>query len=282
MRKGEVRCLSAGGFHRMAWVEWGPEHGERVLLCVHGLARNGRDFDVLAAHLAEEGWRVICPDVVGRGESGWLADPKGYALTQYMADMTVLLAAIGASEVDWLGTSMGGLVGLLMAVQPETPVRRLVLNDIGPFVPKAALARIAGYVGQPERFADWAEAEAYLRRIYAPFGPLSDLEWAHLVRHSFEERAEGGLMHHFDPALAAQVRANEPKDIDLWAVWDRLRCQTLVLRGERSDVLPAEAAAEMTQRGPRPILLTFPDCGHAPALMHPDQVAALQGWLGSG
>ncbi|HKY96038.1 MAG TPA: alpha/beta hydrolase [Kiloniellales bacterium] len=280
MRRGEVRCLSAGGFHRVAWVEWGPEHGERVLVCVHGVARNGRDFDVLAAHLAEEGWRVVCPDVVGRGRSGHLADPKGYAMPQYLADMTVLLAALGAEQVDWLGTSMGGLIGLMMAVQADTPIRRLILNDIGPFVPKAALARIAGYVGRPDRFARWDEAAAYFRRIYAPWGNLSDLEWAHLVRHSFKELEGGGVTHHFDPAMAEGLRAAEPKDVDLWRLWDSLRRPTLVLRGEASDVLPAETAAQMTQRGPKPILLTFPDCGHAPSLMHRDQIAAVQGWLG--
>ena len=280
MRRGEVRCLSAGGFHRMAWVEWGPQHGERVLVCVHGVARNGRDFDVLAAHLAEEGWRVVCPDVVGRGVSGRLADPKGYAMPQYLADMTVLLAAIGAKEVDWLGTSMGGLIGLMMAAQPDTPVQRLILNDIGPFVPKSALARIAGYVGRPEKFASWEEASTYFRRIYAPWGNLSDLEWAHLVRHSFKELPEGGVTHHFDLAMAEGMRAAEPKDVDLWRVWDRIRTPTLLLRGESSDILPAEVAAEMTQRGPKPILLTFPECGHAPSLMHADQINAIRGWLG--
>lgn len=280
MRRGEVRCLSSGGFHRMAWVEWGPEHGERVLLCVHGVARNGRDFDVLAAHLAEEGWRVVCPDVVGRGLSGRLADPKGYALPQYMADMTVLLAAIGAKEVDWLGTSMGGLIGLVMAAQRDTPIRRLILNDIGAFVPQSALARIAGYIGRPEQFASWGEAEAYFRRVYAPWGNLSDLEWAHLVRHSFKELEGGAVTHHFDPAMAEGMRTAEPKDVDLWRLWDRLRQPTLLLRGETSDILPAEVAKEMTQRGPKPILLTFPDCGHAPSLMHADQIAAVQGWLG--
>jgi len=279
MRRGEVRCLSSGGFHRMAWVEWGPEHGERVLLCVHGVGRNGRDFDVLAAHLAEEGWRVVCPDVVGRGQSGRLADPKGYALPQYMADMTVLLAAIGAKEVDWLGTSMGGLIGLVMAAQTDTPIRRLILNDIGPFVPKEALARIAGYIGKPESFASWTEAEAYFRQVYAPWGRLSDLEWAHLVRHSFKELEGGRVTHHFDPAMAEGMRAAEPKDVDLWRLWDRLRLPTLVLRGETSDILPAATAAEMTQRGPKPILLTFPECGHAPSLMHDDQINAVRGWL---
>lgn len=280
MRSGSVRSLSAAGFHRLAWVEWGPETSDRVLVCAHGLLRNGRDFDVLAASLADEGWRVICPDVVGRGRSGRLADPKLYGYPQYLTDMTVLLAHLRLEKVDWLGTSMGGLIGLFLAALPDTPIDRLVINDVGPFIPKAALERIAGYLGgERPRFATRTEAEGWIRRNYAPFGRLTDAQWAHLTEHSFVADAEGRWEPHYDPGIATAVLATPPADIDLWPVWDRLRRPTLVLRGQDSDLLLPETAAEMTRRGPKPILLTFPDCGHAPALMDQDQIAALKGWL---
>jgi len=279
MKTGSVRGISTAGFHRLAWTEWGPETSDRVLLCAHGLTRNGRDFDVLAATLAEEGWRVICPDVVGRGRSGRLADPRLYGYPQYMADMTLLLAHLRLEKVDWLGTSMGGLIGLFLAALPDTPIDRLIVNDVGPFIPKAALERIAGNLATRPRCATRAEAEAWMRRAYAPFGRLSDAQWAHLTEHSFLKDAEGMLEPHFDPGIAAAVLATPPADVDLWPVWDRLRRPTLLLRGQESDLLLAATAAEMTQRGPKPILLTFPDCGHAPALMEPDQIAAVKGWL---
>jgi len=261
----------------MAYVEWGPPSSDRVLLCVHGLTRNGRDFDILASHLAEDGWRVVCPDVVGRGKSGRLTDSKGYALPQYLADMTALIARLGVEQLDWLGTSMGGVIGLAMATLPDTPVRRLILNDVGPFLPKAAMQRIAGYVGQAVSFATLAAAEAHLRRVHASFGRLSDAQWAHLAAQSFVPAADGSLVPHYDLGIAKAF--GEPQDVNLWPLWDRLRRPTLALRGAESDLLTAETAAEMTQRGPKPIVLTFPDCGHAPALMDRDQIAAVAGWL---
>ncbi len=281
MRHGEVRAWSAAGFHRVAWVEWGPETSDRVLLCCHGLLRNGRDFDVLAATLADEGWRVICPDVVGRGRSGRLADPRLYGYPQYLSDMTLLLAHLQLQTVDWLGTSMGGLIGLFLAAAQDTPIARLIVNDVGPFIPKAALERIAGYLGGPRpSFAMRAEAEAWMRRTYAPFGQLTDTQWAHLTAESFVRTDAGRLEPHYDAGIATAVLATPPADVDLWPVWDRLQCPTLVLRGQDSDLLLAETAVQMTQRGPKPMLLTFPDCGHAPALMDGDQIAAVKGWLG--
>ncbi len=281
MRNNSVRAYSPSGFHRIAWTEWGPENSERVLVCVHGLLRNGRDFDVLAATLADEGWRVICPDVVGRGRSGRLADWRHYNYPQYMTDAALLLAHLRLEQVDWLGTSMGGLLGLFLAVLPDTPVRRLIINDVGPFIPKAALERIAGYLGgERPRFGSFAEAEAWVCRNYAPFGRLTPAQWAHMTEQSFVRDSAGQLEPHYDPAIATAVLATPAADVDLWPVWDALKCPTLLLRGADSDLLLAETAAEMTRRGPKPILLTFPDCGHAPALMDPDQIAAVKGWLG--
>ena len=291
-RPGAVRCLSPGGFHPMAYREWGAPDAARVVICVHGLTRNGRDFDWLAASLAEAGCRVVCPDVVGRGDSGWLADPAGYGFPQYLADMTVLLARLEVEAVDWVGTSMGGLIGMMMAAQPGNPqsggpLRRLVLNDVGPFLPKAALERIAGYVGHDPRFADLAAAEAYVRDVHAGFGALADREWRHLAETSVvtaeEGEGEGGeagaLRLRYDPGIGTGFRARPVEDVDLWAVWDKVACPSLVLRGADSGLLLPETAAEMTRRGPRAELVEIAGCGHAPALMDPGQIALVRDWL---
>jgi pimeloyl-ACP methyl ester carboxylesterase len=286
-----VRCLSPGGFHPMAYREWGDPIAARVVICVHGLTRNGRDFDALAAALAEAGCRVVCPDVVGRGDSGWLADPAGYGFPQYLADMTLLLAHLEVEAVDWVGTSMGGLIGMMMAAQPVTPgpgtlLRRLVLNDVGPFLPKAALEGIAGYVGHDPRFADLAAAEAYFRDIHSGFGALTDREWRRLAETSVvavegEGDPEGALRLHYDPGIGAGFRMGPIEDVDLWAVWDRITVPSLVLRGVNSGLLLPETAAEMTRRGPRAECVEIADCGHAPALLDPDQIALVRNWLAS-
>ena len=279
-RQGGVRCLSHKGFHRMAYTEWGAADAERVVLCVHGLTRSGRDFDRLAAALATAGCRVVCPDVVGRGSSDWLADPKGYGYVQYLADMTVLIARLEAETLDFLGTSMGGLIGMMLAAQAGTPVRRLVMNDVGPFIPKAALARIASYAGRDPRFADAAAAEAYVRGIHEGFGELGDADWRHLSETSVvAAQAGAGLRLRYDPAIGAAFRDRPVEDLDLWPVWDKVSCPTLVLRGARSDLLLAETAAEMTQRGPRARIIEIAGCGHAPALMDEHQIGLVRDWL---
>lgn len=270
--------LSQAGFHRNAYWYWAsPRADAPTLIAVHGLTRNGRDFDGVARALAGE-FRVVCPDIVGRGRSEWLADGALYGYPQYLADATALIARLEVEEVDWLGTSMGGLIGLMLAAQPETPIRRLILNDIGAFVPKAALERIGGYVGQDPLFASLAELEAYLRRIHAPFGPLSDAEWAHLARWSSKPRPDGGFRLAYDPEIA---RAVQPPlaDVDLWALWERITCPVLVIRGGLSDLLLSETAVEMVRRKPDTEIVEFPECGHAPALFDPAQIAAIRDWL---
>ncbi|MFQ5773890.1 MAG: alpha/beta fold hydrolase [Kiloniellaceae bacterium] len=279
MRARAVLGLSAAGFHRMAYTEWGAPQAERVAVCVHGLTRNGRDFDRLAARLAEAGWRGVCPDVVGRGRSDWLADPAGYGYPQYLADMTVLIARLDVEAVDWIGTSMGGLIGMLMAAQAQTPVRRLVVNDVGPFIPKASLERIASYVGADPRFADLAAAEAYFRKVHAPFGDLSDDDWCRVTESSVRPAEGGGLRPRYDPRIAAPFKKGPIEDVDLWAIWDRIRCPVLVLRGAESDLLLPETAAEMTRRGPRAELVEIPGCGHAPALLDDRQTGLIRDWL---
>jgi len=277
-RMDEVLGLSPGGFHRLAYVEWGDPTAP-VTICMHGLTRNGRDFDRLAAALAASGRRVVCPDMVGRGLSDRLADPAHYGYPQYLADMTALIARLDTGPIDWVGTSMGGLIGLLLAAQPQTPIRRMVLNDVGPFVPKAALERIATYIGQAPSFRDGAEVEAYLRRIHAPFGPLADEDWRHLVRHAARPRSDGLLELHYDPGIGQAFTEGPLADIDLWQAWDRISCPVLALRGTLSDLFLAETAAEMVRRGPRTEIREIAGVGHAPMLMAPDQIALVSDWL---
>ncbi|MGP1396153.1 MAG: alpha/beta fold hydrolase [Inquilinaceae bacterium] len=280
MQISHVLGLSAAGFHRIGYADWRPDGVSAAppLVCVHGLTRNGRDFDPLAGALSPDR-RVICPDIVGRGGSGRLADPAGYGYPQYLADMAVVLGRVDAPAVDWLGTSMGGLIGMVTAAQPGNPIRRLVINDVGPFIPKAALERIAGYVGQDPSFADVDAVEAYLRAVHAPFGPLTDAQWRHLAEHGHRIRDDGTLGLAYDPGIAAPFRSQPVEDVDLWPVWDAVTCPVLVLRGAASDLLSAETAMEMTRRGPPATLIEIPGCGHAPALMDDVQIGHIRDWL---
>ena len=281
MKNNHFMSTNSTGFHRVAYTEWGAAAAPSTILCVHGLTRNGRDFDALAAALAAAA-RVVCPDVVGRGDSGWLTDSAGYAYAQYLDDMTALIARLDTDRVDWIGTSMGGLIGMFMAAKPNTPVRRLILNDVGPFIPKAALQRIADYVGTDRTFADVAEVDAHLRSVHATFGNLSDSQWRHLAEHSVRPVDDGRLALHYDPAIADAFRTGpveEIGDLDLWPVWDAITCPVLVLRGAESDLLLAETAAEMATRGPRAEVVEIAGCGHAPMLMDESQIAVIRDWL---
>jgi pimeloyl-ACP methyl ester carboxylesterase len=277
MRACELRCLGPHGFHRMAYCEWGDAANPRVVLCVHGLTRNGRDFDDLAQALAPH-LRVVCPDIAGRGSSEWLSHKPDYGYPLYLADMAALIARTGAERVDWVGTSMGGLVGMMLAAQAGSPIRRLLVNDIGPFIPKAALERLAAYVGKAPRFATLDEFERYLRTVMAPFGPLTDQQWRHLAEHSSRRYADGNFGARYDPAIG-DAFAGELHDVVLWPVWDAIPCPTLVLRGKESDLLMRETAEEMTRRGPKARLVEFDRIGHAPALMAEDQIAVVREFL---
>lgn len=319
-RIGSFQGCSPSGFHEVFYTEWGDPAAERVIVCCHGLTRNGRDFDVLAARLASgidfalaerretdtqavgfgarlaSLWRrkpepapraldpkpvsvrVICPDVTGRGRSEWLKDPVHYGYPQYMSDMTALIARLGVPRVDWIGTSMGGLIGMFLAASPNTPIRSLVVNDVGPVLPRAALLRIAEYVGRDERFPDLGALEAHLRRIHASFGPLSDAEWRHLAMHGHRFYADGSYGLAYDPGIAVNVRA-AVRDWDFWASWDGIACPALVLHGAQSDLLSAEVADAMSKRGPKAELVSFEGIGHAPALMSTDQTEVVAQWL---
>lgn len=281
MRSSDVRGLSSRGFHRVHYTEWGDPANDKVLVCVHGLTRNARDFDFFAAALEDE-YRVLCPDVVGRGKSDRLANKVDYGYPQYMLDMNALIARSQADQVDWVGTSMGGLIGMFLAAQPNTPIRRLVINDVGPFIPKVALQRIAAYVGQPISFASLDEMERYVRTVAASFGPLTDAQWRHLTVHGARRLEDGRYAFCYDPGIAEGFKAVVDEDVDLWPVWDAIRCPVLLLRGEQSDVLTREDAETMTRRGPRATLVEFAGIGHAPALMAEDQIAAVRDWLLAG
>lgn len=269
--------LGPHGFHRTRYYEWGDADNPRVVICVHGLTRNGRDFDFLAQALATD-YRVICPDVVGRGKSDRLPHAQDYGYPLYLSDMAALIARAGVEQVDWVGTSMGGLIGMMLAAQPYTPIRRLVINDVGPLVPKAALERLSTYVGRSESFVDLHAVNAYLRDVLAPFGPLTDAQWQHLADHGATQNADGSYALAYDPGIAAAFRG-PLQDVALWPVWDAVRCPALVLRGSESDLLRRDTALEMTRRGPRARLHEVAGVGHAPALMSADQIDVVRTFL---
>lgn len=274
-----VQCLSPSGLHRMAYTEWGERDNPRVLVCVHGLTRNGRDFDALAEAMSTH-YRVICPDVVGRGLSGRLRDPSAYAVPQYLADMVTLIARLGVSMVDWLGTSMGGLIGMMLAAQEGTPVRKLVLNDVGPVVSAESVQRIADYVGADPVWASVAEAVAYVRRIGAPFGCLSDEQWRHLTETSIIQRADGNWGFRYDPKIGEPFKAGfVAKDVDLWPFYERIGGPTLVVRGAQSDLLTRETWERMGVCGPRAKLAEIPGVGHAPMFLDEAQISVLRDFL---
>ena len=286
MREGSVQCAHPGGMHRMAFVEWGDPHNPKVLICVHGLTRCGRDFDDLAQVLAAD-YRVVCPDVAGRGQSEWLPEPAMYNLPQYGADMMTLIALLAPQELHWVGTSMGGLIGMGLAVQPAgagmCPISKLVLNDVGPLITAVSLQRIGQYLGQPPRFDDYAQAEAYVRAVSASFGTLSDAQWQHLTTHVIRRAADGQFEFRYDPALAFNYQqalvASGGRDIELWALYDMIACPTLLLRGKNSDLLTADTAKAMTRRGPCAQLVEIEGVGHAPTLMANDQIEIVRRFL---
>ncbi|WP_188380061.1 alpha/beta fold hydrolase [Oxalicibacterium faecigallinarum] len=270
-----VYCLSPAGLHRMAYKEWGDPANPDVLVCAHGLTRVSDDFDVLASRLCDR-YRVICPDIVGRGRSDHLRDPQYYAIPQYVADVVTLIARLDVERVHWVGTSMGGLIGMVLAVQPANLIGKLVLNDIGPSLNAAAMTRIAEYIGQSPHFPSFDEALAYVKAISASFGMHDEYQWRKLATDVLKE-SEGGWCFTYDAALAIPFKAMTMESVQasqklLWDVYDAIRCPTLLLRGVHSDLLSRETAEEMTRRGPRAQLLELPDVGHAPTLLVPSQI----------
>lgn len=278
-----IQCISPTGLHEMAYKEWGDPDNPKVLVCVHGVTRISDDFDVMAADLCRH-YRVVCPDVVGRGRSGRLLDPRNYHVPQYVSDMVTLLARIDAQTVHWFGTSMGGLIGMSLASLPGNPVRKLVLNDVGPALNPVALARIGDYIGQDMRFATFEEGERYIREISRPFGPHTEEEWHKLAADVLRRDQDGQWVRHYDLRLSIPFKAATPESMQkgeamLWAAYDAISCPTLLVRGAESDLLAHEAAQAMTVRGPKARLVEFPGVGHAPTFMHDDQIAVVKDFL---
>lgn len=275
----EVQCISPSGLHRMAYTEWGDPSNSRVLICVHGLTRSGRDFDFLARELSTH-YRVVCPDVVGRGRSHWLRDPAGYGFPQYLADMMTLIARLNVSSVHWLGTSMGGIIGMLLASMENSPVNRLVVNDVGPTLTLESIKRIAEYVGQDPTWSTFEEAVVYVRQVSAPFGNLSDAQWHFLTEHTVRQRPDGRWGFVYDPRIAEPFKAVfADKDIDLWPYYERIACPTLAIRGAESDLLPRPVWQRMGECGPRAALAEVPGVGHAPVFLSIDQVDIVRDFL---
>jgi pimeloyl-ACP methyl ester carboxylesterase len=280
----EVPALGPHGFVRVAYVEWGPPTAEQVVICVHGLTRNSRDFDFLARRLAQRGLRVIAPDLPGRGKSEWVTPPTDYATPLYTAVAAAVIARSGAKAVDWVGTSLGGHVGMEVAAQAHSPIRRLVLNDFGARVAGIALQRIGSYLRMKRRFADVKELETHLRTIHQPFGKLSDAQWQHLAEHSAEKTDEGDVRQHYDPGIGRAFSWPLMVDISLWDVWDKVACPVMVLRGEDSDLLHASTVRDMQRRGiagknglVRQVEVR--GVGHAPALMSDSQITLIEDFL---
>ena len=303
MQQRYFHALGNGAFHRIAYTEWGNAANAHVVVCVHGLARNSRDFDYLANALTPE-CRVVCMDVAGRGESDWLENKSEYRFSTYQNDGAAMLArasapganrwldrfsARGEPRIDWVGTSMGGLIGMFLAAKKNTPIRRLVLNDVGALIPWSALFRMKGYITRGRRFASEHDAELYLREVCAPFGPLSDEQWHHLAHHSTRRAPSGDYELRYDPAIGEGLHGHiDPefpigpdlmRGIDLWNVWSKVQCPTLVLRGAQSEVLLPMTVAEMRARKPDVKVVEFPDVGHAPALMSEEQISVVKHFL---
>ena len=300
-----VRCPDAEGGHRMAYWQWGDPLSPHVVVCVHGLSRQGRDFDVLAQGLCETARqqqrtiRVVCPDVVGRGESDWLKDPMGYQVAAYAGDMLALVAQLHArapvETLDWVGTSMGGLIGMVVcgsaASRPADArvplVRRLVLNDVGPTIEWQAIVRIGTYLGQAGHFVGVENAADAMRAISSGFGPHTSAQWLALSRpmlRPVNSDTESPLRLHYDPAIAgpfklATEESTRQGEAILWQLYDQISAQTLLLRGADSDLLSVETARVMTERGPRARLVEFEGVGHAPTIVAPDQVETVTRFL---
>ena len=283
-RLEELAVLGPEGFYRLAYADWGPRDAKQVVVCVHGVSRNSHDFDFLAASLAQQGVRVVAPDLPGRGRSDWMPSSLHYDNPAYLAAMAALIARLDVPAVDWVGTSLGGYVGMNMAALPHNPIRRLVLNDFGARVAHGALRRIATYLRVSPRFRDLAAVETYLREVLSPFGALTTAQWQHLARHSVVKDDKGLLRWHYDPAIANNFSLLIAFDVVLWHLWDEVACPVLVMRGEDSDLLSRRTVREMQQRGHSAAagqvgVVEWPGCGHAPSLMADDQIAAVTDFL---
>ncbi|WP_342116145.1 alpha/beta fold hydrolase [Pseudoduganella sp. OTU4001] len=282
-----VQCFSMSGLHQMAYKEWGDEDNPNVLVCVHGVTRVSDDFDNLAQSLCKD-YRVVCPDVVGRGRSGHLRNPQLYRIPQYVSDMVTLLARVLAKgerqTVDWFGTSMGGLIGMGLASLPDSPISKLVLNDIGPTLDWTAIQRIGDYIAQDVRFPSFEAGAEFVKMVSVTFGQHTDEEWRKLAADVLRQEKDGSWVRHYDMGLALPFQSVTPEsakadEAALWAAYDAIRCPTLLVRGANSDLLSRATAEMMTQRGPHARLVEIAGVGHAPTFLHDDQIAIAKDFL---
>jgi pimeloyl-ACP methyl ester carboxylesterase len=273
------RGLGATGLRDLHYTEWGRRDAKRVIVCVHGYSGNGRDFDFLARALAADA-RVICLDVAGRGRSDWLASPLQYHFGQFLADIDSLISHLGVKEIEWVGTSMGGILGMLLASRPTNPIRRLVVNDIGAFVPMDALQQIGRGLHAPARFDSLDQVEAHLRRTHRDWGEITDEQYRHLATHQSRKLEGGGFAMHFDPKITRVVQPFPlAPGIFLWDAWYRIRCPVLLIRGESSEIFPRDVADTMLEIKPETRFLEVEGAGHAPSLMAPEQIEIVRDFL---
>ncbi len=277
-----IESKNPNGQHRMAYTQWGNPNNKRVLICVHGLSRTGRDFDYLAAALQEK-YRIICPDIVGRGKSDWLSNSSDYGLPVYISDMLTLINQLNLSNIDWIGTSMGGLIGMFIASQKNSIINRLVINDIGPEISAESLRRLGEKFlsqGKPD-FDNWSQVIEYVREFYSNYGALNDSEWEHIAKHTVKKTSQGKYQLHYDLSIIDMFRVStgELKPVDLWQTWSSVSCPVLLLHGEESDLLLPETIQKMLSTHPQISVKHFPNCGHAPALFAVEQIEAIADWL---
>ncbi|PCI70873.1 MAG: alpha/beta hydrolase [Piscirickettsiaceae bacterium] len=273
-----ITSCSVGGLHKLAYLEWGESDNPNVLICSHGLTRNKHDFDVLAETLSDT-YRVICFDLPGRGESDWLTHKMAYDYNQYTVDALMVIARTGVEKVDWLGTSMGGLLGMALASLPNSPIKRLILNDVGPHIPKEALMRIADYVGQQPSFNTTKELGQYIRTVYAGFGALTEQQWQNMLTFGQRTLDNGQFTLNYDPDISKAFMDKPLADMDLWPIWSAIQQPTLLIKGENSDLLIKDTAKKMTATGPKATLITIANTAHAPALMNDTDINAIKDWL---
>lgn len=284
--EGSFSSLNSQGFHRVVYREWGPADGFPVI-CVHGLTGNSHDFDWIAPELAQTGYRVLAIDMPGRGGSDFLPNALDYNYAQYLKDLTAFMAHVGIKEpgsTDWIGVSMGGLLGMRLACLPGTPIRNMVLNDIGPYIPQADIDFIAQYISRTYAFDTLAEMEAFMRQTRGlSWGPITDSQWAQMAQNNARAMDDGRLTYRFDPRIADVFAAEPAGDVDMWSCWDATQAQVLALRGDKSTIFPQKTADEMLTRGPgaagKMALEIIEGCGHVPSLMAPDQIRLVRNWL---
>lgn len=283
-RETTITCNNSEGTHKVVYSDWGQENAQ-VIMCIHGLTGNGHDFDYLAPNLVECGYRVIAIDLAGRGRSDFLPNPLDYNYTQYNQDILAVLTHLNLNKpqsIDWLGVSLGGLLGIALAAEKDTPIRRLILNDVGPEVPKKAVKFILRIIKKLYKFKNLAKLEKRMRQTRGlTWGPVTDEQWQHMAEHNFRNISKGKISYAYDEKISHIFKYQPTGDVDLWPLWQQIKCPTLVLRGEKSVILPKDILEKMKLTAVNFPIDThvFEGCGHVPSLMAPDQITVIKNWL---